>query len=200
MEDSKDMGSLNVDFSGPFSWLGASSAPSVLDCELRKSFGVYLWAIPRPDGYLVYYVGETGTSFARRLTDHYKEHAACFYHLYSPDPFACGRKALAWPGRYDAKDRRSVLECIAAYPELAPSVAELTALYRFLLAPLSVSTRLRRRIEAAIALSLYAAPGRVGSFQDQGIRYSPKKSEEEPIQCTFNSTVPILGLPDHLTV
>jgi len=54
---------VTVRFIGPFSWPGAPDAPSVFDVEARQERGIYLWTIPQRDGFLVYYVGETGRSF-----------------------------------------------------------------------------------------------------------------------------------------
>jgi hypothetical protein len=173
-------------------------APSVFQSETGRLAGIYLWTIPLPEGHMIYYVGETGRSFRDRLFEHYREHASCFYHLHSPAEFARGEKRPIWPGRYDPTDRKSVVECIEQYPRLAPYVAELTTLYRFYLAPFPYDARLRRRVEAAIALHLYRSPGSIGAFQERGIRYSPKYPDEEGIVANIRSSVPLLGLPDSL--
>ena len=186
---------VEVPFTGPFSWPGASDAPSVFDVEVGREHGIYLWTVPQRDGHLVYYVGETGRSFQARLLDHYKEHAACLYHVYLPTEFARGQKMGLWPGYYDSADRKSFKECIAQYTRLCGPIQELTYLYRFFFAPLSCEDRIRRRIEAAIAGALYSAPGIAGAFQDRGIRYDPRKGDEKPIECIFTSPVPIIGLP-----
>ena len=185
-------------FDGPFSWSSTSDAMSLFDTELRRHPGIYLWTVPQEGGHLVYYVGETGRSFQVRLLEHYLEHAACMYHIYAPVEFGRGQKVLLWPGRYDSEIHKSPGECIAEYSRLHEPVSELTNLYRFMLAPLSCENRVRRRVEAAIAGTLYNAPGVVGTFQDRGIRYDPRKAEEEPIECIIISPVPILGLPSHL--
>ncbi len=186
---------IDLSFSGPYSWLGAPDAASIFSADVGKLAGVYLWTVPLSEGHLIYYVGETGRSFRERLLEHYREHASCFYHLYAPSEFAKGEKRLVWPGRYDLDDRKTAVECIEQYPRLAPCVAELTRLYRFMLAPLTVEYRLRQRVEAAIACHLYHVDGLAGTFQDKGIRYRPRVEAEEPIACTIRSSVPLLGLP-----
>jgi len=185
-----------VSFAGPFSWPGTSDAPSVFDADEARQPGIYLWTVPVRDGHLLYYVGETGRSFGARLLEHYKEHAAAMYHVYSPAEFARGEKVALWPGRFDAVHRKSAKECIANYPQLCEQIRGLTFILRFFLAPLPCEDRIRRRIEAAIAKALYAAPGIVGAFQDQGIRYDSRKNDEEPIGCVITSPVPLLGLPE----
>lgn len=189
-----------VSFGGPYSWPGAPDAPSLFEADIRREPGIYLWTVRLPDGYLVYYVGETGRSLEIRMLEHYKEHAACMYHLYEPEQFARGEKVPLWPGRFDTSDRKSVLQCIQQYQRLSTAVAELTSLYRFLFAPFAGTSRFRRRIEAAIAHALYKAPGMVGAFQDAGIRYVPRRDDELPVECEVSSSVPVLGLPDRLFV
>ena len=187
-----------VSFSGPFSWPGTSDAPSVFDAEVRRLPGIYLWTVSLAEGHLVYYVGETGRSFEVRLLEHYKEHAACMYHVYSPAELARGEKVALWPGRYDAEHRKFTTEFIAQHANLAPHIHALAYLYRFLLAPLSCESRIRQRIEAAIAGALYAAPGLAGIFQDRGIRYAPRRADEVPLGCALTSPVPLIGLPEQI--
>lgn len=187
---------VTVSFAGPFSWPGTSEAPSVFDVEERRQPGIYLWTVPLPDAHLIYYVGETGRDFGSRLLEHYTLHAAAMYHVYSPQEFARGEKVALWPGRFDVFDRKSVTDCIASHPRLYEPIRELTFMLRFLLAPLSCEHRIRLRVEAAIANTLYAAPGIIGAFQDRGIRYHPRQGDEQPVECVVTSPVPLLGLPD----
>jgi len=197
-EQAKPPEELAVSLSGPFSWPGTPDAPSVFEVEAGRLPGIYLWTVPRPEGHLVYYVGETGRRFDVRLLEHYMEHAACMYHIYSPAEFARGEKIALWPGRYDAKDPKSVVECIARYSKATSHVAALTHLYRFMLAPLACEGRIRRRIEAAIARALRAAPGLAGTFQDEGISYVHRTADETPLECVVTSPVPLIGLPDRI--
>ena len=189
---------ITVSFAGPFSWPGTPDAPSIFDADLRRQSGIYLWTIPWEEGHLIYYVGETGRSFEVRLLEHYVEHAACMYHVYSPAEFSRGEKVELWPGRYDSLNRKSAQGCIDQYPRLCAPIAELTLLYRLFIAPLEAEARERRRVEAAIAAHLYAQPDLVGAFQDRGIRYTSRRPDEEPIECVVTSTALLLGLPDRL--
>lgn len=189
---------VTVSFAGPFSWPGTPDAPSIFEVDERRAAGIYLWTVPHGGGHLVYYVGETGRSFAERLHEHYVGHAAGMYHVYAPAEFLQGEKIVLWPGRYDASNRRSTQECIANYPKLTREIHELTYIFRFMVAPLSCDGRVRRRIEAAIADALYAAPGLAGAFQDQGIHYDRRLPGEAPVRCVTTSSVPLLGLPVEL--
>lgn len=187
-------------FVGPFSWPGTSDAPSVFDTGESRHGGVHVWTVPQPAGHLVYYVGETGKSFAQRMLEHHSAHASGFYRVYSPAALAHGVKVPIWPGRFDPAGPKTGADCVKRYADLAPYLVELSRLYRFFLAPARLETRLRRRVEAALAGALYAAPGRIGAFQDRGIRYAARRAEEEPIACGITSSEPLLGVPTHLLV
>lgn len=187
---------MTVSFAGPFSWSGTSDAPSLFDAEERRGSGVYLWTVALPEGHLIYYVGETGRSFGTRFREHYLEHAAAMYHVYSPAEFACGEKVALWPGHFDAMHRKSEKECITKHGELCEQIQKMTLMFRFFLAPIYCEDRIRRRIEAAIAQALYAAPGIIGAFQDRGVRYNARTSNEDPIRCRAISSKSLLGLPE----
>lgn len=184
---------LEIKFEGPFSWPGEPDAASVFGAEAARDPGIYLWTIPHDEGYLVYYVGETGQSHKVRLLEHYREHASAMYHVYSPPEFARGRKVALWPGRYD-KVRKSIAECVSAYPRLCNEIFELTQMYRFFLSPFHGEPRLRRRIEAGIAAALYSAPGLVGAFQDSGVRYDSRTVDETPIAFKVSCPAVLHGL------
>lgn len=177
-----------VPFAGPFSWPGTPDAQSVFDVDEGSGNGIYLWTVPLADGHLVYYVGETGRPFAHRLFEHYKEHAAATCPVWSPAEFARGEKIALWAGCSNFK------ECVANYSRLSEPILTMTYTLRFLLAPLSFSARIRRRIEGAISRSLGDEQGIVGSFQ---LRVQPRPrslKDEQPIACVVNSPVRILGL------
>lgn len=191
---------VKLNFLGPYSWLDMPDAPSLLEAETSRHPGIYLWTIPLAHGHLVYYVGETGRAFRVRMLEHYKEHASGMYHLYDPERFAKGEKISLWPGRYDVGERKTALECIVAYPHLCRAITELTGIYRFLLAPLECDARLRRRIEAAIAAELMCQSDPMGSFQEPGVRYHPRRGSESSLHIDVESAVPILGMPNSLVV
>jgi hypothetical protein len=96
-------------------------------------------------------------------------------------------------------DRESGLAAfVERLPTLAPALADFVRLMQFYLPPLTCHTRLRRRIEAALALHVSRQPGLVGSFQDAGIRYAPRRASEEPVEVLCMSSAVLLGLPARL--
>ena len=147
---------------------------------------------------MIYYVGETGAEFRLRLRQHLCQQLAGMYHIYDPELFAIGQKRALWRGMY-GRDREAGLAAFAErLPTLAPALADFVRLMRFHLAPFTCHTRLRRRIEAARALHLYSQPGLVGPFQDAGIRYEPRRPDEEVTEVICGSSVVLLGLPARL--
>jgi hypothetical protein len=189
-----------VEFVGPFSWVGGDGISSILKSDTGKKSGVYLWTVRLDEGELVYYVGETGRSFAQRMLEHFREHMSGGYHLYEPHEFSRGRKALLWPGRYGPDKEPSLSVFIQRFQSLASAIADLAELYRFYVAPLDCEKRLRERIESGLANHLYEQPGTVGEFQDQGIIYRPRKDTEEPVQALIRCKVNLIGVPESLWI
>ena len=191
---------LIVPFEGPFSWPGLPGAPCIFEAAVGKGSGIYLWTVPQDSYELIYYVGETGRSFATRMQEHYKEHAAGFYHLNDADALMQGRRVMVWPGLWDVGERPTRASCVEQFPKLAPLIATLSRIYRFYVAPIECPTRLRRRIEAAIARVIAGNPPPVGTFQEEGIRYYVRKPDEAPVNCQFVNGDNLRGLPRKLVI
>lgn len=191
---------MNVEFYGPFSWIDGKASLSIFNTDVGKESGVYLWTVNIEKGELIYYVGQTGRHFAQRMLEHFREHMSGGYHLYDPQEFRHGRKALLWPGRYGLDRESSLSKFVQHFQDLAPALVDLAGLYRFYLAPLACERRLRERIEAGIAEYLYQQPGMIGEFQDQGIRYHPRRDNEESIQILIQCQANLIGLPGGLWI
>lgn len=88
---------IEIQFHGPFH-LRKSESENVLLNSISKEKGLYLWTISFENKYLVYYVGETGVSFAFRTMEHIKNYLQGQYSLYEPKEFAKGRKIQLWSG------------------------------------------------------------------------------------------------------
>ena len=83
---------------------------------------------------------------------------------------------------------------------MMPKMIKYVRIMRFFLAPIDRETRLRKRIEAAIANHLYEQDGLVGSFQEKGIRYEPRGDEESPQEIIISCSSVLLGMPTSLMV
>ena len=189
-----------VEFKGPFSWLGHEGTVSIFDAEEGKKAGIYLWTVQLEDGELVYYVGKTNRSFSQRMREHFKEHLAGFYHVYSPTEFKRGEKIPLWDGmhlRYKSPKLPSLAE---KYLTISGQIIELAKIYRFFIAPVKAEKRILERIEFALAKHLYKQPGIIGEFQIRGLNYRSRLVTEHPGITLFSSSSKILGLPESLEI
>jgi hypothetical protein len=188
-------------FDGPLSWHGTAGTQDIHRAELGRLFGVYVWTIEIESGdHVVYYVGETGRTFAARMQQHFQEHMSGGYHLYEPAKFRQGEKKLLWPGRYMRDDRRTPADFLRELGSLHGVVEDLAFMYRFFVAPFHGDSRLRQRIEAGLADYFGGIEGFVGDFQDKGIRYRRRKPNEEPVPVMCDSQAKVAGLPVLLSV
>ena len=73
-------------------------------------------------------------------------------------------------------------EFLQEYPKIALKYFDFLMFSQFFVAPVELSQRLRQRVEAVIANCLHKHPGIVGAFQDIGVRYLPRRSDE-PQMC-----------------
>lgn len=186
---------------GPYG-LYETDIDSVFITNLSDQKGIYLWTVPIEKKYLTYYVGETGRSFATRFVEHTKDVLNGFYHIYDPSQFSKGRKTLIWGGMWkpDRKSPSTMLEFLNRYIEMAPQLLEFLRQLRFFLAPTNAEKRIRQRAEAAIAKRLLDQPGLIGGFQDDDIKYWPRRVNEEPILLKMKSFEPVLGLCSELPI
>lgn len=195
-----DSHTCEIRWCGPYKWYGTNKDVLFTQPEAKR-FGIYLWTVPFKKQYLTYYVGETGKSFAERFKQHSRDCLDGFYRIFDPHHLAAGEKRLIWGGMWkpERKDPSIMLEFLNQYSELSPVIYEYLGLFRIFLAPLDVERRIRQRIEAAIATRLREQPGLIGEFQDEGIRYLPKRTDEEPITVRLTAYEPILGLCNELS-
>ena len=78
------MKSVELEFHGPLAWVRADDASFIFDVEISKNPGIYLWTVETPKGHLVWYVGQTRTSFHQRMKEHFKEQMSGSYDLNDP--------------------------------------------------------------------------------------------------------------------
>ena len=112
---------LPVKWYGPYSFV-ESEEENVFTSLMGEKKGIYLFTIPFEGKYLVYYVGETGGSFAIRLLQHVQSYLDGFYRVFDPEEFVRGRKVLLWGGMWKSDRREPKLVCdfLKRNAELAP--------------------------------------------------------------------------------
>ena len=189
---------ISVKWYGPFNFI---QNENLFTNPLGQEKGVYLWTIPYENNYLVYYVGQTGTSFAIRSFQHLQSYLNGLYRVYDHEKFAKGEKELVWGGMWkpDGKEPKVMSEFLINYSQLAPKIYNFIGLFRLFVAPIEGNDRVRERIESEVSRSLNQQPGIVGSFQDKDIRYKPRKTTEEPFKIAMTVSN-IIGLSEELIV
>jgi len=102
---------IKIEFHGPFK-LSGNEAVTLFQNELSHLAGIYLMSIQYEDGYLVYYIGETGQSFYVRLKDHVIQFFGGNYRIYEPEKFKRGEKEILWNGMWRKETRDRIPEFI----------------------------------------------------------------------------------------
>jgi hypothetical protein len=182
-----------------------------------KESGIYIWTIRRPwDGrFLTNYVGETGTSFARRLLEHRRWYYTGEYRVYDPNKFGKGDKKIIWGGlwwfRKTISDEK-LLDRIKAHVERGKGkydkeIEKLLDAFKVFLIPLTYSNglgpleennrRIRRRIEGALVRRLASNPD-VFHFHDFTGEFTDKKENDEYIQLHLKNATQIIGLEENM--
>jgi hypothetical protein len=188
-----------IEWLGPFNWIGPRGQSFFVQPESSMA-GVYLWTIQYNNSYLVYYVGETARCFRERIREHTKQYLSGAYNLYDPVEFARGDKRSIWKGMFCDKDGLKIEEFFNRYFELSPQVYSFLKLIRLIVAPVNDEKRFLERLEGAISMRIKSAPGIVGQFQDDGVRYRPRRSDEEPILVKMKLSVSVMGLEQEILV
>jgi len=186
-----------IDFHGPFK-IGGNNGSILFSNQVSRHSGIYLFTVQYNDGYLVYYVGETGKSFFERIKEHAIHYFGGNYRVYDPKAFKNAQKTLIWQGMWqrDTKDRMPIYidKCHA----LVPIIRDFLKLLDIFVAPFEAETRLRRRIEGAFARHLRQQPPPIGNFQDDDIRYIQRKRDETPIHVRISCSHKLHGMPSTL--
>ena len=222
MHNAKIPTSIDLVWHGPYV-LNGSQGEDIFAADVVSKPGIYVWTIPYEDAYLVYYVGETGTSFKKRLQEHLNVYRKGESHIYDPRRFATGERIVLWealwgknitPTRLQEFERRR--------PELMATLDQLLTLYRIFLLPLelesprvnatedaeikirhqkeaeSTQRRVRNRIEAAITYGTRKYVPPAGPFQDLTVKHRARQPGEKPIRVRMICPVKVLGLDPEL--
>ncbi len=188
------MSEITLRLEGPFGLCG--DHPRLLfNKEVSRSAGLYLWVIRYKDGYLVHYIGETGTSFNKRMKEHMIQTLGGNYRVCDPEALVHGEEKVVWDGLWRKGTRDKMLEFVDGYVELSPIIRDYLEVIEVLLAPLQANGRMRRRIEGAMAQVLKDQPAPACSLLPDDIRFTTRKKDERPISVRIESTVKVLGLP-----
>jgi hypothetical protein len=182
-----------LNFQGPFRWHGSLEEVVFSQEGIIDQPGIYLWCAEQPQGYLVYYVGETGVSFKYRFEGHAKSYYCGEYSFLNTDEFVQGKRVVVWWGKLRMKENWAS-EFNQKSQELIPKLVEFLGVMRIFLAPLNVERNIRQRIESTIAAHLKKQPEPIGSFIDADRRHSRELVNNEKILVEVNTPRPIQGI------
>jgi len=144
---------LTIRWMGPLSFR-PDDATSIFTSPAAASAGLYLWAIPTPDGYLVQRVGGTPKPFwlcHYELLEAFRRGA---YPIHRAASLAAGRRDPLYRGQLAGR-RDSAFE--VRRRKLEPELNATLALLAIFLAPLDAGRQLRQRLEAGILRRLESA-------------------------------------------
>jgi hypothetical protein len=188
---------LVLDFQGPFQLCG-SKRHLLFEQDIARAAGIYLWAVEFGGGFLINYVGQTGTSFSRRSKEHMIQCMGGNYRICDAQQLLRGERKVLWNGMWRRGTRDLMPVFVDRYVDLAPKIVKYLEVLRVFAAPTGVDRRTRCRAEGAIAFSLREQPPPVGSFITEDVRYYTRRSDEEPIQVLITSPAHLHGLSQRL--
>lgn len=188
---------IKIKLYGPFTWFG-SDDKTIFCNELASEQGVYLFTAPYKDKYLIYYVGETGITFAERLAQHLQAYLSGQYHVYKSKYFVKGKRKPVFEGWANADDReKSYAYYFRNCSRIGKEMMKYLEVQCLFVLPFKTSQRKRQRIEAAIAVPLYEQDPPIGTFQDE-ITYRPKWDKEKAMTISISNASKILGLSSEI--
>ena len=194
----QDENSIRLDFTGPFRWFGTPDQV-LFNQPVADQSGIYIWGVMRPNGLLIYYVGETGKSFKARHKAHLREYLNGYWVVYNPDTFVNGNKEIIWGGLKQSK-KCGPEEWSNRKEELTPKIKSfLSTLYIFF-APITLEKLVRQRIESAIAAYLKSQEHPIGKFIDPDMNHLGKPNLSELSHVDIHFPMNVLGLPTSLDV
>jgi hypothetical protein len=192
------MQKIEVTFQGPF-FFTSVAGPSIFMEPVGQEKGVYLWTIPfQKGGHIVVYVGETGVSFAKRLKEHMTFVMGGNYRLTDVEKMMHGKESVIWNGTWRKGTRDKMEEFLDHLPALAPKIQNYLRSICIFVAPTSVDTKTRRRIEGALAKSIRKSPVPYCSLYPQDNRYPVLKEGTSTFRLNIKLPVLIHGLKDEL--
>ena len=171
---------ITLDWQGPFHWYPEQSRCLFVD-PVGARTGLYLWAVDSPSGYLIYYVGETESSFASRHKGHERDYRNCRYDVLRAAAFRAGKRERLYQGYLWSEQRKAMRlrEFNSRRAQLLPEIYEVLRALRFFVAPLEAEQRTRHRLEWALICALNSSTDKqVASFQDENLRPRPRRSTE----------------------
>jgi len=189
---------LFLEFNGPLGLVPGEHAYLFHD-ELAHAQGIYLWAVPyHLGGYLPLYIGETSASVGRRIEDHLIKTVGGYNRICDPDLLLRGEPRVLWNGLWRRGTRGRFPEYLGLVEQLLPAIRRELQMEVVFVAPLKIESRLRRRVEGALAAHIKAQPAPASSIFPTDVRYYTRNASEAAVEVSVSCSSKIYGLPELL--
>lgn len=190
---------IKLEFIGRFGLAGDHEKILFHD-PVSKKPGIYLWTVPYAYGdSIITYVGETSTTFRKRLKEHIIQTAGGNYRICDPDLAMQGIEHILWNGLWRKGTRDKMPEFLERIVELAPAIKESLEIAEIWVAIFHGEKRIRQRIEGALAKHIKEQPQPSSSLLPKDIRYYQRRKDEAPISVTITGASGVYGLPRNIT-
>lgn len=186
----------SISVKGSFGYVETEDLTSVKNSDYADKTGVYIWAIPVEDGYMVTYVGITGRNFAKRTQEHLQCYLSGDYGTYKLQALKQGRTERIFPGICRDAD---IEEFIENHQEIFTKLKEYLYNTEIFLIPLNRGKQFRENLESAIADEIRNS----SNTGDLPLSGSPKQDyepDEESETIEIDTDVNFIGLPTNLEV
>lgn len=190
---------LSIKFYGPFLF-GNGLEKNLFKNALSQKAGVYLWTIKYKDGYLIDYIGETGRTFFLRMKEHLIQCLGGNDRVCDPKTLPIGKNKIIWNGMWRKGTRDSMPDFIDKYVVLAPKIQQYVKLVKIFVAPIDAKQRILQRIESALYFELRNNKEPISTFQDDDIRYLPKRPNEKAFRVEISCAHKLHGIPTVIQV
>lgn len=189
------MPTLTLPWAGPFTFQ-SGQGQSLLQAPEGEARGIYVWGVPTPHGLLPHYVGETGTSFARRHVEHFQAYASGVYSVREAVAFTQGHEVCLYQGSLWKTDGwKAAQPFIDNFLMYAAHIDRILASLQLFVAPLVAEERIRRRIESALVTAFYALPETARGLFPPGFPTWRRRRNDQPLQVVCATPPPIVGFP-----
>jgi hypothetical protein len=190
-------GNLQLNVHGPFV-LCSRDLDILENCPLANEAGIYFFGVRQLSGkFAISYVGETSTSFYKRLKEHVIQTLGGNYRVCEPEAMKKGKQVIVWNGLWRKGTRNQMPEFLRRYSDLAPVIRASLLVQKVFIIPFQVERRLRQRIEGSIASALRDDPS-ASILLPEDIRFCPRRKDEEPVLVEIRVSKIILGLPERI--
>lgn len=186
----------NLVFHGPYPFCPSAHGQDLLHgCDISKDYGIYIFAAKqKKGGYRVTYIGETGTSFYKRIKEHAIQTLGGNYRICDAEKMTYGIQEIIWDGLWRKGVRNKIFEFIDKYEYYSPFVKAYIKSISIFLAPFHGSKEQRKNIEFKISSEIRSA-GECASLLPSDIQYRYKKINFSGQLLQVQSFTHIEGLP-----